>query len=237
MKKLLLFIMSLSLCLLPACKGEAPEFSDPWGSALVIQVDKGGIVVVDDQNGTAVMPMPRWISFESEELGTELLPGMTVELAGGSGSILLTSPAHIDPEHIMAVDYDGGLIGLYWDVLAELEGRGPELDKDTSSVCIDLHNAANLPFGAAGAITWCANDLFGREVLGGTFSSLNDSGRLSGEELRWEDGVFLEVKTEDMAEDSFTLICTKQRSREEKLSMTVKAERDGGLWTWREAQQ
>lgn len=263
MKKLFLSALLLMLCLLPACGRpavepaaspapspsptpihtpmptpeavEAPALENAWGSALIINVSEGGLIVLlDDPNGTARMPMPDKIGFASEELGTELLPGMTVELAGSGGGILLTSPAQINPSELMAVSYDGGLINLYREVLCELEGRSPELDEGTGFICIDLHNAANLPFGAGGAITWCAGLWFSRDVLSGTLGWLNDNGYLSGPNLHWEDGVFIELRTEDVTEDSFTLICTKQRSREEKLCLTVKAEKSSGLWTWRE---
>lgn len=224
---------------------EAPALENAWGSALIIDVREGGLVVLLDDpwditisrkpSGTAVMPMPGKVSFASEDLGTQLLPGMTVQFSGGIDSIQLSSPVQAAPIELMAVSYDGGLISLYREVLEELEVRCPELDQGTSRLCIDLHNAANLPYGADGAIAWCAGGWFDREVMTDTLGGLYDKGYLGPvPDLRWEDGVFMEIKTEDVAEDSFTLLCTKQRSREEKLSLTFKCQRAGGLWTWRE---
>lgn len=215
---------------------EAPALENAWGSALIIDVrDYGLVVLLDDPWGTAVMPMPGEIGFASEELGDELRPGMTVELAGGSGGIRLSSPAQADADSLLAVSYDGGLISLYREVLEELEARCPELDQGTSRLCVDLHNAANLPYGAGGAIAWCAGGWFDREVLSDTLGGLYDKGYLGPvPELRWEDGVFMEIKTGDVAEDSFTLLCTKQRSREEKLILTFKCQKADGLWTYEE---
>lgn len=227
---------------------EAPALENAWASALIIDVREGGLVVLlgvkgermgvvalQEPKSTAVMPMPEEISFASEDLGTELLPGMTVELSGGQNGTRLSSPAQIAPTELMAVSYDSGLISLYREVLEELEARCPELDQGTSRLCVDLHNAANLPYGADGAIAWCAGGWFDREVLSDTLGGLYDKGYLwPVPDLRWEEGVFMEIKTGDVAEDSFTLLCTKQRSREEKLSLTFKCQRVGGLWTWQE---
>lgn len=215
---------------------EAPALENAWGSALIIDVRDGGLVVLlDDPSGPAVMPMPGEIGFASEELGTELLPGMTVQLAGGGDSVRMSWPAQADADRLLAVGYDGGLISLYRQVLEELEARCPELDEGTSRLCIDLHSAFNLPAGAGSVMAWCANSWFDREVMRDTMGGLSDKGYLgAGPDLRWEDGVFIGLCTEDVTEDSFTLLCTKQRSREEKLSLTIEARKTDGLWSWQE---
>lgn len=215
-------------------QSEAPALENAWGSALIIDVRDGGLVVLlDDPGGPAVMPMPGEIGFASEGLGTELLPGMTVQLAGGG--IRMSWPAQADADSLLAVGYDGGLISLYRQVLEELAARCPELDKGTSRLCIDLHSAYNLPAGAGSAMAWCANSWFGREAMGDTMGGLSGKGYLGdGPDLRWEDGVYIGLCTEDVTEDSFTLLCTKQRSREEKLSLTIEARKTDGLWSWQE---
>lgn len=254
MKKSLVLILVLLFCLLTACRGGSLEATLAPSSApappteslvqssasasqgkpsKLIWVREGGLVVDFQGQGCTTLPMPEEVEFATEEWGKELKPGMMVELIGGGG-LWMSYPGKTTADKLVVTGYDGGLINLYQEVLDDLMARSPELSQGIQYVSYDGRNIWNLTQREWDSIIWFQGS--GTEMLTYSLGELEQHGYVEKPDYAWPDGVLLQLATKDETEDSFTLNCTKWRSREQSVKVQYQARRENGLWTWQEAE-
>lgn len=247
------------LCLLTACEGRSPvdtpapspTAAPPQNSAQspapaetdapaaqmkpskIIGIRDGGLVVDFQGQGCTILPMPEEVEFATEEWGKELKPGMIVELIGG-GSLRMSYPGQTAADKLVVTGYDGGLISLYQEVLDDLMARSPELSQEIQYVSYDGKGVWNLTQREWDSLIWLQRT--GAQMLTYSLGELEEQGYVQKPDYAWPDGVLLQLATEDENEDSFTLNCTKWRSKERSIKVQYQAKRENGVWIWQEAE-
>jgi len=126
----------------------------------------------------------------SEDLG----PGARAELTF-DGSVLETWPAKIGNLTGCTVIDDGRdrLYQLYLDVLEDLWEKDPALHDDITKIGFDLSSTRLTASERAGVEYLFAKAHGNPEIVTGTWQELADQGIIDGENLSWEDGVFLSI--------------------------------------------
>lgn len=144
----------------------------------------------------------------------EIVPGMVVEVTF-NGMVLESYPGQIYASKIETVSREDDMVSLYLDILKQVYEEDEGLNGDISMIALDLSKADNLSKGEKDAILYKALQLFGMEVVPGTFEELKEQGHIVLEEDGFPvfpEGVLLEIKPVEVEKDSFRFEASKWRS-------------------------
>lgn len=166
----------------------------------------------------------------------DLRPGMVVDICW-PGMILESWPGQIGGvTALQVVEQQDDLVGLYLQVLHDLWENDPALNHDVTRLGLDFSGLTNLSEGEVRALEYrfsCDVDLFAGMVTG-TWQELCDAGLINGEDLYWEDGVFLSVSLTGEGDGKFTFDAEKWRSGTGAIWFSgCKAQREkNGQWSY-----
>ena len=219
-KRVIALLLSALLLLLAACGGSKPR--DPAETFRIIEVNETGLLVTGSEGDFDLFMVSTKDAQITDQKGREitqadLRPGMVMEFEG-IGSIAESYPAQFDVNAVRVVEQGDDLVGLYRRVLWELWETDPALNENITTVGIDLSGLSNLSEVERNALkytlecdVWVKTGQF-VDVVAGTWQELCDKGLIDGENLYWEDGVFLSLSVTGDGERKFTFEAEKWRS-------------------------
>lgn len=142
-----------------------------------------------------------------------LRPGMVLDVVL-YGSIRETWPCQISADAVQVAEQGDDLVGLYRQVINDLWEEDPGLNGGAELLGFDLSTLTNLTDGEREALEYLAScDLgLGLSYVSGTWQELCEQGYIDGENLYWENGVFLSLELTETGEDSFVFTAEKWRS-------------------------
>ncbi|MCM1161434.1 MAG: YobA family protein [Roseburia sp.] len=161
-----------------------------------------------------------------------IIPGMTVEVTF-DGMVLESYPGQIYASKIEVINREDDLVSLYLDILKQVYENGEGLNGDITMIAVDISKADNLSKGEKEAIIYQAWQLFGMEVIPGTYEELKEQGHISSDGLYFPDGVLLKIETLEIENDSFQFSASKWRSGTgANFYMDCRAEKKEGKYTF-----
>ena len=143
---------------------------------------------------------------------TEIVPGNQIQIGYG-GTVEETFPARLGNVEAIRVQVDGfdNLCALYLQVFQDLWDTDTALNQGIVQLGLDLSQTRLTPAeqSAVGVALGNRCDL---PVHQSTWEELVQAGTIDGENLQWEDGLFLAIREEDPMADSLTFTAEKWRS-------------------------
>lgn len=211
-----LLLACLSLSLLTACGGNqtAPEAGTnpvPEGAETmtcrVIREEDGSLLLARLDGRPSDV-------YTATFRGPELEEGDLVDVTF-SGAILETYPAQLGEVAQITVRREGfdDLCELYLDVLDDLLDEDEALKHGITQLGLDLSQTRLTP-AERGALALALGEEERLPVVEGTWQELVDQGYIDGEELYWEDGLFLSI-------------AEKERTAEDQAAFNAQAWRSG----------
>lgn len=205
----------LSLALLTACgqgqntpaagTNEIPEGAETL-TCRVVREDDGSLLLARIDGGKSDVYTAVFRGLEVEE-------GDLVDVTF-SGVIQETYPAQLGEVNQITVRQEGfdDLCELYLDVLDDLMDEDEALAQGITQLGLDLSQTRLTP-AERSAVTLALGEEEDLPVVEGTWQELVDQGYINGEELIWEDGLFLSIEeTEKTAENQITFDAQSWRS-------------------------
>ena len=135
---------------------------------------------------------------------SDLCPGMLLTVTW-NGMVAESYPAQLGMVDALAADSGDtdDRCGLYLQVLEDLWADNGALTADISCLGLDLSEVRDLTPSEKDAVSYLFSCRHPEgELVTGTWEELVEAGYIDGEELYWEDGVFLSLR--GSAEDTFT---------------------------------
>ncbi len=164
--------------------------------------------------------------------GDAIVPGMTVEVTF-NGMVLESYPGQIYASKIEVISREDDLVSLYLDILKQIYENDEGLNSDITMIAVDLSKAGNVSKGEKEAILYQAWQLFGMEVIPGTYEELKEQGYISSEGYDFPDGILLKIETLQVGNDSFQFAASKWRSGTGAIFyMDCRAEKKEGKYTF-----
>lgn len=161
-----------------------------------------------------------------------IMPGMVVEVTF-NGMVLESYPGQIYASKIEVISREDDLVSLYLDILKQVYENDEGLNGDISMIAVDLSKADNVSEGEKEAILYQAWQLFGMEVIPGTYEELKEQGYISSDGYDFLDGVLLKIETLQVDTDSFQFAASKWRSGTgANFYMDCRAEKKEGKYTF-----
>ena len=162
----------------------------------------------------------------------DLRPGMGLTVTW-DGAVAESWPAQLGP--VYAIEADSGdaddRCGLYLRVLDDLWGDNDALTADISYLGLDLSELTDLTGSEREAVEYLFSCRHPEgELVTGTWEELAEAGYIDGEDLYWEDGVFLALS--GSAEDTFTGEIWRSGTGAEYLSGCTAQMAEDGSWTY-----
>lgn len=143
---------------------------------------------------------------------TEIVPGNQIQIGYG-GTVEETFPARLGNVEAIRVQVDGfdNLCALYLQVFQDLWDTDTALNQGIVQLGLDLSQTRLTPAeqSAVGVALGNRWDLPAHQA---TWEELVQAGTIDGENLQWEDGLFLAIREEDPTADSLTFTAEKWRS-------------------------
>ncbi|MDO4515693.1 MAG: hypothetical protein Q4C76_00975 [Bacillota bacterium] len=217
MKKwMCMLIACLTLSLLTACGGNqnnppaaetnpAPEGAETMTCRVVREEDGSLLLARLDGSPSDV--------YTATFRGQELEEGDLVDVTF-SGPILETYPAQLGEVNQVTVRREGfdDLCERYLDVLDDLMDEDEALAQGITQLGLDLSQTRLTP-AERSAVALALGGEENLPVVEGTWQELVDQGYIDGEDLIWEDGLFLSIaEKEQTAEDRVTFDAQSWRS-------------------------
>ena len=144
---------------------------------------------------------------------TEIVPGNQIQIGYG-GTVEETFPARLGNVEAIRVQVDGfdNLCALYLQVFQDLWDTDTALNQgDRPAGPGPLPDPPD-PGGAERRGGWPWGNRWDLPVHQATWEELVQAGTIDGENLQWEDGLFLAIREEDPMADSLTFTAEKWRS-------------------------
>jgi len=224
-KRMLVLILSVLLFTLTACGAvqEKEPFVGPDEAVMslkIVELRDNGFLGVGEGGSAALYT----VSLSADAVCydetaavmdfADLRPGMVVSVYW-NGMILETWPGQIGGVSALQVlGQQDDLVGLYLQVLNDLWDTDPALNHDVTRLGMDFSGLTNLTEVERRALEYvfsCDVDLFAGAVTG-TWQELCDAGLIDGENLYWEDGVFLSISVTKEGDETFSFDAQKWRS-------------------------
>ena len=229
MKKVLLPVLALCLCLTacaqaagpsePLVEGVTPSDDsfalDPQpGSSEVTTVNTltGKAARVSDSSLLVACDNGDLVLLPSADLPPEVTAGCTVEIQY-DGTKLETWPLQLS--NVAGVDFTAegdDLVGLYLKVIDELWTTDAGLNPAEGTLVFDLDALTNLTAGEKQAILYETWQKYGLEGRFGTFDSLVADGVIDPEKPDFPDGMFIGFSDFKSSGDAFSFSAQKWRS-------------------------
>ena len=245
-KRVFALVLAVLLLALTAC-GAAEEkepSAGPWESVArfkIVERSETGFlgIMLTEREDLCFVSLGDGVCYD--EAGNiitkdDLRPGMVVDVYW-PGMILESWPGQImGVTALQVVEQKDDLVGLYLQVLHDLWENDPALNHDVTRLGLDFSGLTNLSEGEVRALEYrfsCDVGLFAGMVTG-TWQELCDEGIINGENLYWEDGVFLSLAVTWEGYGKFTFDAQKWRSGTGAIwfnGCTARPEKDG-QWSY-----
>lgn len=201
----------------PLAAGEGQELC----RIKVVDVGENSVLAVDWGGGEHTLELC-FVSLSNAQVqdaagnavtASALRPGMVLYVVW-DGTAAETWPCRIGADAVQVVEQGDDLVGLYRQVINDLWAEDPALNADAERLGFDFSTLANLTDGEREALKYlAAGDLgMGLDYVSGTWEELREQGYIDGENLYWEDGVFLSIELTDWEEDSAVFTAEEWRS-------------------------
>ena len=213
-----------SLLLLAACTAGPEEAAGTQDAPLpgaavatcrVVDVQDGQLILAaayggeNDVNAHALGDLP--VTYEDPSQ-TEIVPGNQIQIGYG-GTVEETFPARLGNVEAIRVQVDGfdNLCALYLQVFQDLWDTDTALNQGIVQLGLDLSQTRLTP-AEQSAVGVALGNRWDLPVHQATWEELVQAGTIDGENLQWEDGLFLAIREEDPSADSLTFTAEKWRS-------------------------
>ena len=211
MKKMLC-ILGLSCLLLNGCAVDSAQQEDIYYHGKIATVEDDMVYLMGEENSDLIALSLKDLELfnQTEEVDFfDLHSGMMVKVSY-DGTIMESYPARLsNPTELVIEEEAVDLVGLYREVIHEIYETDSDLNGERY-IAYDFSLEQNLSAGEKSALMYLLDNDLQLETLEGTYDELVARGYIDDENLFFEDGVLITIKSE-RSDGDFTFSISKWR--------------------------
>ena len=143
---------------------------------------------------------------------SEIKAGMLVEIEY-DGVVLESYPMQFgNAKSLKVMENEGDLIGMFSSVIDDLYEVDPGLNSDIDKIALDLTEITVISNADKAALANIVGTIYQKEVIQGTFETLQEQGYIPKGELYFPDGILIKLSDAGMNMNGFKFLASKWRS-------------------------
>lgn len=143
---------------------------------------------------------------------SDIKAGMLVEIEY-DGVVLESYPMQFgNAKSLKVMENEGDLIGMFSSVIDDLYEVDPGLNSDIDKIALDLTEITVISNADKAALANIVGTIYQKEVIQGTFETLQEQGYIPKGELYFPDGILIKLSDTGMNMNAFKFLASKWRS-------------------------
>lgn len=143
---------------------------------------------------------------------SDIKAGMLVEIEY-DGVVLESYPMQFgNAMSLKVIKNEGDLIGMFSSVIDDLYEVDPGLNSDIDKIALDLTELTLISNADKAALANIVGNVYQKEVIQGTFETLQEQGYIPKGELYFPDGILIKLSDTGMKMNAFNFTASKWRS-------------------------